>query len=270
MTRQLKFEGRNVAEAVDKACQALAVDAKNIKYDVISYGSTGIFGLVGARKAKITVKRPHNSPKKVPASAQQADSSPPAQAGVRHPGEAATTPKSQSDPSESSPVAHEFSVEAARAEAYLLPIAEAISDNPTVESRYTDNGVEVDLNCDNPAVLIGKRGQTLMAMQYLVERALNHRQTMADKRVHVNLDVAGYQANRRENLIKLSYRLAEKAQRSGKPFTIGQLNPAERRIVHVALKKNQDVRTHSSGAGFVRKLTIFPKSSRRNHANAGR
>ncbi len=67
MARQREFEGRNVAEAVDKACQALAVETKKIKYEVVSFGSTGIFGLVGARKAKIAVKEPEKALKPKPA-----------------------------------------------------------------------------------------------------------------------------------------------------------------------------------------------------------
>ena len=276
MARQREFEGRNVAEAVDKACQALAVETKKIKYEVVSYGSTGIFGLVGARKAKISVMEPDKALKPKPAApphepephpqpviAEVAD-----EAQVATGLEAPAGPPDEKTP-QSAQKRPDLSAARACAETYLKLIAEAISENPTLESHINGDGIEIDINSDNPAVLIGKRGQTLMAMQYLVERALNHRCATADERIPVHLDVAGYQASRRENLIKLSHRLAEKAQRVGKPVTIGQLNPAERRIVHVALKGNHAVRTHSTGGGYVRKLTIFPNGNRRKPLNGG-
>ena len=278
MARQREFEGRNVAEAVDKASQALEIDVKKIKYEVVSYGSTGIFGLVGARKAKITVKVYDKTSKMelvAPPQEAETNADPKVEpAAVVDEGQDAADPLASAGPADeetpqTASKGRDLSAAQARAEAYLQTIAEAISENPTLVSRLNGDGIEIDINSDNPAVLIGKRGQTHMAMQYLVERALNHRCAIADERIQVHLDVAGYQASRRENLIKLSHRLAEKAQRSGKPVTIGQLNPAERRIVHLALNGKHTVRTHSTGGGYVRKLTIFPSSKRREPPNGG-
>ena len=78
-------------------------------------------------------------------------------------------------------------------------------------------------------------------------------------RCRVEVDVAGYLAKRRQNLKKMAERMAEKCKRVGKPMTIGQMNAYDRRIVHITLKDDEEVRTQSMGDGYLRKLVIFPK-----------
>jgi spoIIIJ-associated protein len=104
--------------------------------------------------------------------------------------------------------------------------------------------------------LIGKKGQTLEAIQYIVEKIVNKKSL---EKIRVHVDIEGYLENRRINLERLSTRLAEKSKRIGKPVTIGQLNSYDRRVVHLVLKNDSDVRTQSIGDGFYRKLVIFPK-----------
>jgi len=114
-------------------------------------------------------------------------------------------------------------------------------------------------------VLIGKRGQTLDAIQYLVEKIVNKH---SQKRLRLQVDVEGYLESRKKNLEDLAFRLAQKAQKNRKPMTIGQLKPQERRVVHLALKDYPDVRTQSVGEGFIRKLMIIPQ--KKASANDGK
>ena len=106
----------------------------------------------------------------------------------------------------------------------------------------------------NTAILIGKRGQTLEAMQYLVEKIVNKQ---IGRRIRLEIDVEGYLIARRERLESLAQRLGEKVKRTGKPLTAGQFNAHDRRIIHIALKEDNAVRTHSVGEGYYRKLKIF-------------
>ena len=78
------------------------------------------------------------------------------------------------------------------------------------------------------------------------------------KRLHVQVDVEGYLEKRQASLQSLASRMAEKASRTKKPVTIGQMSSYERRIVHLALKEDSRVRTQSKGDGYLRKLVIFP------------
>jgi spoIIIJ-associated protein len=82
-------------------------------------------------------------------------------------------------------------------------------------------------------------------------------------RIRVQVDVNGYLQKRKSNLESLAVRLAEKSKSNGKPITVGQMNAYERRIVHMALKDDGEVRTQSMGNGAIRKLMIFPTRNNR-------
>ena len=110
-------------------------------------------------------------------------------------------------------------------------------------------------------ILIGKHGQTLDAIQSIVEKVINKRRK---NRTRVLVDIEGYLETRKEKLEKLAMRLAEKSKRISKPISLGEMNAYDRRIVHIALKDNPDVLTRSRGEGPLRKLVIFPKN--RNHS----
>jgi spoIIIJ-associated protein len=144
--------------------------------------------------------------------------------------------------------------------AVLLRILEMITveTNIEVEVEQEEDQVLYNVKGGKAAVLIGKRGQTLEAIQYLIEKIVNR---TSEKRIRLQIDVQGYLKNRKENLEQLAARLAEKAQRIGKPVTVGEMNVHDRKIVHMALKDHRHVRTQSMGSGFYRKLMIFPKKN---------
>jgi spoIIIJ-associated protein len=110
----------------------------------------------------------------------------------------------------------------------------------------------------NAGVLIGKKGQTLEAIQSLVDKIVNKHNDYHD-RIRVQVDVEGYLATRELNLEKLAMRMADKSKKIRKPISLGQMNGYDRRIVHMALKDDQEVQTKSRGEGYIRKLVIFPK-----------
>jgi len=105
-------------------------------------------------------------------------------------------------------------------------------------------------------ILIGRRGETLDALQYLVNLAVNRR---LEKRVRIILDVEGYRIRREETLIKLAHRLSEKAKRTGQNILLEPMNPYERRIIHTALQNDRLVNTMSEGEEPFRKVVIRPK-----------
>ena len=101
-------------------------------------------------------------------------------------------------------------------------------------------------------------------MQYLVEKIVNKQN---EQRVRVLVDVEGYLKTRKTNLQKMASKMADKAKKTSKPVTIGQMNAYDRRTVHMHLKNNNAVRTQSVGEGYYRKLIIFPKKRRRGNRN---
>jgi spoIIIJ-associated protein len=130
-----------------------------------------------------------------------------------------------------------------------------------VSLEPTDDGVAANLaiRCDASALLIGKRGQTLDAMEYLLNRIVVREASAA----RIEVDVEGYRARRQESLIILARRMADKVRQTGKPATVDLLSPRDRRVVHLALKDEAGVTSRSQGEGFLRKLLILPAGRRR-------
>ena len=146
------------------------------------------------------------------------------------------------------------------AAAIALSLAQKILDTMAVEAELTvDNSSDfcrINVKVSEPGVLIGKKGQTLEAIQYLIDKVVNKQ---CGKGNHIIFDVEGYVELRKTELTDLASRLASKAMKTGKPSTMTRMNAHDRRIVHVSLKNNPSVRTQSVGDGYYRKLIIFPK-----------
>lgn len=366
MNNSLEYEGKSVEDALEKASRALKVPKEKIQYTVISYGSTGIFGLVGVKKAKIRVKssqdkkdtqkssvlslvdeafgvtekkrgsspKPKNEKKKSapeperkaqsevqekkdlperneeektskPSSRRKPSRKPrgnraehsgkgkkPAQGREAEVEDLSETPLPVSEESFPQDTAEEFLevlepedsaqedllpldpgdedgdrplVEASpemveRGREALEKILSYIGDDVRIESESSGGRILYNLNSANAAIIIGKRGQTLEAIQYIVDKVVNRDK---EGRVRIQLDVEGYIETRKAQLRQLALKQAEKAKKTGKPATIGQMSAHDRRIIHLALKDDRNVRTQSVGEGFYRRLVIFPKKNGR-------
>jgi len=134
----------------------------------------------------------------------------------------------------------------------ILPLlTESFEISPEIRS----NEVLYNLKSENPGVVIGKKGQNLEAMQFLVDKIVNK---LSEGRVRVLIDIEDYLERRKQNLHSIALRYADKVKKSGKPATIGQLSAYERRFIHIALRDDRRVRTQSMGEGYYRKLVVFP------------
>ncbi len=129
------------------------------------------------------------------------------------------------------------------------------SDSKVVASTDQDR-LLLRVEGGNSGVLIGRRGQTLEAMQFLTDKIINRK---SESRVRLKVDIEGYMETRKANLQSLAHKMADKAKKTGKPATINQMTAQDRRIVHIALKDDTRVRTQSMGDGYYRRLVIFPK-----------
>ena len=138
----------------------------------------------------------------------------------------------------------------------LQRMIDFITSGATISVKNSNDRIEYHVQGGNTGVLIGKRGQTLEAMQYLVDKIVSKK---FEKRFRLQIDVEDYLKNRRINLENMAKKMGEKAKRTGKPISFGQMNAHDRRIVHIALKADEQVKTQSMGDGFYRKLVIFPK-----------
>lgn len=249
MSPVLEFEEKNVEEALKKASLELKIPKEKIKHDVISYGSSGIFGLVGAKMAKIKVTLPEE--KKAPAAKAVVEKTPAAEPSVK---ESAVSLVEETFGSDCLPTNTRDAEMLGKTA--LEKMVAAISEGARVSVEKTGEKICYEITGGNTGVLIGKKGQTLEALQFLTEKIVNKQN---ENRIRIQVDVEGYVKNRQEKLQALAVKLGEKVKKTGKPAIVGQFNAYDRRIVHMALKNESDLRTHSVGEGYYRKLKIFPK-----------
>jgi len=140
----------------------------------------------------------------------------------------------------------------------LQQMVDLITTDSKVVSETDQDRLLLRVEGGNSGVLIGRRGQTLEAMQFLTDKIINRK---SESRVRLKIDIEGYMETRKANLQSLAHKMAEKAKKTGKPATINQMTAQDRRIVHLALKDDPRVRTQSMGDGYYRRLVIFPKKN---------
>jgi spoIIIJ-associated protein len=138
--------------------------------------------------------------------------------------------------------------------------------NCTIDIRRgkEDGVVVVDVIGDDGGLLIGRRGQTLDAIDYLLNRMV-HREAGPCRIV---IDVEHYRERRDENLAALARRLADKARETGRVVTLNPMNPRDRRLIHLALRDEPSITTRSQGEGHYRKLDIIPEGISRRRSNS--
>lgn len=129
------------------------------------------------------------------------------------------------------------------------------------------NNMDIDLSGPSMGVLIGKRGQTLDSLQYLVSLVVNKE---SESYVRIKLDTENYRVRRKETLENLAKNLANKVKSTGKKFTLEPMNPYERRIIHSTLQNNKLVETHSEGEEPYRKVVITPAGGAKTKNNNNR
>lgn len=211
-----EFEGKTTEEAIENACRQLKLTKEEIDVEIIEPGSAGIFGLVGGRKAKVKV----------------------------------TTTGEQSEPVEETNGVV-IAKDALENILTLIPM-----EGTTVSAAQNDGKIALNIEGDTSGLLIGRKGRTLDALQFIVNKIVNK---ALEKRTQVVVDSENYRQRRRESLIQMGMRMGEKAKNIGKPVVTNLLNPHDRRIVHIALRDDESLDTKSRGEGILKKILIIPK-----------
>ena len=135
-----------------------------------------------------------------------------------------------------------------------------------VETKLKDRQLEIKISGDDMGIIIGKRGQTLDAVQYLVNLVVNKGTAPY---ISVTLDTENYRERRKETLETLAFNLAKKVKHTGKNVVLEPMNPYERRIIHSALQNDRYVTTYSEGDEPYRNVVITLKEKNRTSADAG-
>jgi spoIIIJ-associated protein len=152
-----------------------------------------------------------------------------------------------------------------RAREILEQVLEKMQEPATVTVTQEEDRINLLITTDDAGLLIGKQGQTLDALQYLVTKMLA-KQTR--KKVRIAIDVEAYRARHNEALALLAQKYGEKVKRSGRPVTLNPMNPYDRRIVHMALQGDKYLKTISRGEGLYKKVVISPVKKKENREDA--
>lgn len=146
---------------------------------------------------------------------------------------------------------------AGKAQRFLMEVTRLMSVDVSVEASADEEGnVKADMHGDTLGILIGRRGETLDALQYLTSLYVNRGQ---DDYTRVTIDTENYRAKREEALTRLANRMANRAIKTGRKVVLEPMNPYERRILHSALQQNEAVTTHSEGDEPNRHVVITLK-----------
>ena len=262
MTEKREFYAASVEEAVVKAATRLGIEQDELSYRVVDQGNSGFLG-IGARDARIEVDAPiaaGDAEPPVPVTAAEVPptgevavaedtAEPNAVEEDAQPVEADIAPEPQEDAEDIPQDALEETEERATA------LLDAMGFGARVEVYDAGGFVAVDVFTEDTALFIGQKGETIDALQYLINASVNRTRT---SRVRIVLDAEGYRQRRVEALQGMAHRSARKALREDRPVELPPMNPAERRVVHLFLRDNPRVTTESEGAGDARRVLISP------------
>ena len=269
--RSIESKAKTMEEAVSLGLEQLGVSFEDVNIDILDEGHKGFLGLLGAKPVvvRLTVKEnaeetnvlkdvklglnPENPKAEKPArpaAAKPAGKKAPAEKPApkaEKPAEKPAEKKAPAAPADG--VAPE-----AKAEEFLRNVTKLMGVDVTIDSKRDDEGnVRVDMHGDTLGILIGRRGETLDALQYLTSLYVNRGQ---EGYTRVTLDTENYRAKREEALTRLANRMANRAVKTGRKVVLEPMNPYERRILHSALQKNENVSTHSEGEEPNRHVVI--------------
>jgi spoIIIJ-associated protein len=215
----LEFEGKTTEEAIQQACKHFQLPPESLDMEIVSVGSPGLFG-IGGKKARV----------RVILSRQEEE-----EEGQEGASDADLLPQSQE---------------------LLERILELMGEKAKVAGRFDEEDrLSLSIDAEDAGLLIGKQGQTLEALQYLLTKMIAKK---ARRKVRVFIDNESYRARHQEALTQLALKSGEKAKKSGRPVTLNPMNPHDRRIVHLALQGDKEVKTMSRGEGLYKKVVVYP------------
>ncbi|MBW2623848.1 MAG: Jag N-terminal domain-containing protein [Deltaproteobacteria bacterium] len=296
----IEFEGKTTEEAIETACNQLHIPKDELKFQIISTGTGGIFGLLTGRKARVKVtveeKISSRTEKKTaeetneeaveavedtgtrpePVSEQPrreaTDEKKPERRKPRRPEKKRSEPDRPKQEPRSTAAAEDLKpstlpgpdeefYEGPEDDAMKLSreVLEGILSRIPIEATVTttriNNRIILNIEGGNSGLLIGKKGATLDAFQFLVNKIVNREKA---ERNHIIVDTGDYRQRRHDSLMALALRLADKARRIKRPVSINALSAQERRIIHLALKNEHGVITRSKGDGSYKRVVIIP------------
>jgi spoIIIJ-associated protein len=260
----IEIAASTVDDAIKQALEQLAAQEDDVVIEVLATPRAGVLGL-GARQARVRVTRRTSN---VATSGVQ--SPPPAPAAIMsHPPEpaAAGDARDGEENLQAQRAAVDLDQLAQEAREVLVKVLALMDERAEVLRIHGDSeSVELEIKGDGSGILIGRHGQTLDALEYLVNRIVARRIRDA---APVVLETESYRARRRQQLHRMALSMGERAKRDHRPMTLDPMPPRDRRVVHLALKDDPMLTTRSSGDGFLRSIEIVPAGGGQRRERGG-
>lgn len=283
----IEISAKTVDEAITEGLIKLQTKMDKMEYEVLEKESSGFFGLFGKHEAKIRVRIKEEKPEAKPVPSVEnkishkegkqkeksvSDSSLPVQKVVKTKSETKVVKENFNKAEEKRQEevkrepASEATVEKAKAvaTAFLKEVFRAMKLETEINFSFDkeENELLIDVKSDDMGILIGKRGQTLDSLQYIVSLVVNKE---SEEYVKIKLDSENYRVRRKETLENLAKNIASKVKRTGRQVSLEPMNSFERRIIHSALQGDEEIETYSEGNDPYRKVVVKLKGERRNY-----
>ena len=246
MLKWIESTGKSEEAAIEAALQKLGMDRDEVSVEILERAKSGFLG-IGSCPAKVKVSHEApDEPEERPAPAEVT----PAEAEPVKAAEHAV--REEAPPSPAAPVAEGEKAE--RIDAFLTGLLAQMGAEARPVIRMDENGTyQVELVGRELGGLIGRRGETLDAIQQLTGYAVNHGQS---KRVRIHVDAEGYRAKREESLVRLAQKVAGKVVKYRRNVTLEPMNAYERHVIHTALQETPDITTYSIGTEPNRRTVV--------------
>jgi spoIIIJ-associated protein len=265
----VEAEGTTIEEAIANALKQLQVERDRTEIEVLAQPTKGFLG-IGGKKARVraTLRAPLSvrAPEPPTPSVELRPVEPQRSAEPRRSHERREEPAGET-PAETTP---QLSPEMGeKACAVLKDILHLMSTEAriTLDIREGESLITATAAGGTPeGFLIGHRGQTLDALEYLLNRIITKSE---DTETRVTLEIEGYRERRWKSLEGLALRLGERAKRRRKTITLSPMSPRDRRVIHLTLQEDPLVTTKSMGRGYFRQVTIVPEGGARHERGRG-
>ena len=275
--KKMEFEGKDVADAISNACKTLKVSQENLDIEVLTTGTSGIFGLC-RQKARLRVALKQEDSEK--------DEAGPAKRSAKTKSEKPKTIEKKQEPaakarkktkkSQPAKEAREGAIGAredyvvgddlqADLKAGLARILELMNYPSDVSVTSDKENVTALIQGEYVNEIVEQNGKILDSLQYLLRKIISKKYS---EKAIISLDAGDFRAARTEELKQLGLELAAEVKKSGKTRSIPSLNPSERRVVHLVLQDDKDVRSRSVGEGLFKKVLIYRPGSKGRKAPA--
>lgn len=272
----IEISAKTVDDAITEGLVRLGTTTDKMDVEVLEKESSGFLGFIGKHDARIRVRIKEVKSSSMPLKKEVRQEKPAkvkdhteAKAEEKHVTEVHRKPKKKFDENDKGEPVSSERQEKAKADAvkFLTDVFKAMNLEASINVEFdsAENELTIDVKAEDMGVLIGKRGQTLDSLQYIVSLAINKD---CSEYVKVKLDSENYRVRRKETLENLAKNIASKVKRTGKAVSLEPMNSFERRIIHSALQGDSDCETYSEGADPYRKVVVKPKNEGKSYYNS--